>query len=139
MPGENTEKTEITEQPKAFKSYLRISVCSVISVFSVFSPSLDSIAETDHDSRRDQILPLPARRAARRRRNRKTERGNRQIQYLMSTADKAASLSAELCRARAKECLNLAQQVTSQSHSIMLGHIAETWYRIADSLRANDA
>jgi len=49
------------------------------------------------------------------------------------------SLSAEFCRDRAKECLSLAQQAKEQSHRIMLEHIAETWYRIADSLPANDA
>jgi hypothetical protein len=31
------------------------------------------------------------------------------------------------------------QQAMSRSHRIMLEHIAETWYRIADSLPANDA
>jgi hypothetical protein len=42
------------------------------------------------------------------------------------------SLSAKLCEDRAKECLSLAQQAKSRSHSIMLEHIAGTWYRIAD-------
>ena len=51
----------------------------------------------------------------------------------------ANSLNAHLCRAKAKECLYLAQQATVQSHRIMLEHIAETWYRIADSLPADDA
>jgi len=48
-------------------------------------------------------------------------------------------LTADLCQTKAKECLNLAQQTVSQPHRIMLEHIAETWYRIADSLPANDA
>jgi len=47
-------------------------------------------------------------------------------------------LTADLCRTKAKECLYLAQQTMTQSHRIMLEHIAETWYRIADSLPAND-
>jgi len=45
-----------------------------------------------------------------------------------------------LCRAKAKECLSLAEQpVSSQSQRIMLQHIAETWGRIADGFPANDA
>jgi len=47
------------------------------------------------------------------------------------------SLTAEFCGDRAKECFRLAQQAKAKSHSIMLEHIAETWYRIADSLPAN--
>ena len=56
----------------------------------------------------------------------------------MSSADKPA-LTIDLCEAKAKESLNLAQQAGSQSQRLMLEHIAETWYRIADSLPANDA
>ena len=52
---------------------------------------------------------------------------------------KSDQLTAELCEAKAKECLYLAQQAVSHSQRIMLEHIAETWYRIADSLPANDA
>ena len=48
-------------------------------------------------------------------------------------------LTTDLCRTKAVECLNLARQAVSNSHRIMLEHIAETWYRIADSLPANDA
>jgi hypothetical protein len=48
-------------------------------------------------------------------------------------------LTAELCEAKAKECLYLAQRAASQSQRIMLEHIAETWYRISDRLPANDA
>jgi hypothetical protein len=48
-------------------------------------------------------------------------------------------LTAELCEAKAKECLYLAQRTASQSQRIMLEHIAETWYRISDRLPANDA
>jgi hypothetical protein len=48
-------------------------------------------------------------------------------------------LTTDLCRTKAIECLNLAQQAASNSHRIMLKHIAETWYRIADGLPANDA
>jgi hypothetical protein len=48
-------------------------------------------------------------------------------------------LTADLCQTKAIECLELAQRATSQPHRIMLEHIAETWYRIADSLPANDA
>ena len=48
-------------------------------------------------------------------------------------------LTAELCEAKAKECLDLAQRTASQSQRIMLEHIAETWYRISDRLPANDA
>ena len=48
-------------------------------------------------------------------------------------------LTANLCEGKAKECLRLAQQPVSRSQRIMLEHVAETWYRIADSLPANDA
>ena len=47
--------------------------------------------------------------------------------------------TAALCRAKAKECLSLAEQPVSQSQRIMLQHIAETWGRIADGFPANDA
>jgi len=53
--------------------------------------------------------------------------------------EKPAHLTADFCRAKAKECVYLAQQPVSKSHRIMLEHIAETWYRMADSLPANDA
>jgi len=55
----------------------------------------------------------------------------------MSVTDK--SLTTDLCRAKAKDCLGLAQQASSQSNRIMLEHIAGTWLRIADNLPANDA
>jgi hypothetical protein len=61
----------------------------------------------------------------------------RQVGCLMTASNN--SLSAKFCRDRAKECLTWAQQAKSQSHRIMLEHIAETWYRIADSFLANDA
>jgi hypothetical protein len=48
-------------------------------------------------------------------------------------------LTTDLCRTKVIECLNLAQQAPSNSHRIMLKHIAETWHRIADGLPANDA
>jgi hypothetical protein len=48
-------------------------------------------------------------------------------------------LTADFCRAKAKECLSLAEQSVSQSQRIMLQHIAETWGRIADGFPANDA
>jgi len=48
-------------------------------------------------------------------------------------------LTADLCRIKASEALELAQQAASESHRIMLGHIAETWYRIADRMPANDS
>jgi hypothetical protein len=48
-------------------------------------------------------------------------------------------LTADLCQTKARECLVLAQHSMSDRHRIMLEHIAETWYRIADSLSANDA
>ena len=51
----------------------------------------------------------------------------------------SGQLTAELCDTKAKECLYLAQHAASQSQRIMLEHIAETWYRIADRLPANDA
>jgi hypothetical protein len=57
----------------------------------------------------------------------------------MSPTDKSGHLTADLCRAKAKECLYLAQQTVSRSQCIMLEHIAETWYRIADNVPANDA
>ena len=53
--------------------------------------------------------------------------------------DEPVHLSADLCRARAVECLHLAEQNVSGPHRIMLEHIAETWHRVADSLPANDA
>lgn len=70
-----------------------------------------------------------------------TEKADRESNTLYSglVAEKTALLTAELCRAKAAECLYLAEQAGSQSHRIMLGHIAETWHRIADSLPANDA
>jgi hypothetical protein len=52
---------------------------------------------------------------------------------------KSDHLTAELCRAKAKECLYLAEQAVSRSQRIMLEHIAETWHRIADAFPANDA
>jgi hypothetical protein len=55
------------------------------------------------------------------------------------SADEPGHLTADLCRAKAVECLHLAKQNVSGPHRIMLEHIAETWYRIADSLLANDA
>ena len=48
-------------------------------------------------------------------------------------------LTTDLCRAKANECLSLAEQMVSGPQRIMLQHIAETWHRIADSLPANDA
>jgi hypothetical protein len=58
----------------------------------------------------------------------------------MSSADTSSHLTASFCEARAKECLYLAQQQSvSRSQRIMLEHIAETWYRIAEKLHANDA
>ena len=57
----------------------------------------------------------------------------------MSAADKSGHLTADLCRAKAKDCLFLAQQVVPRSQRIMLEHIAETWHRIAEGLPANDA
>ena len=47
--------------------------------------------------------------------------------------------TADLCRAKAKECVNLAEQTVSRSQRIILEHIAETWQRIADGFPANDA
>jgi hypothetical protein len=46
--------------------------------------------------------------------------------------------TAALCRAKAKECLFLAERAVSQSQRIMLRHIAETW-GLADGFPANDA
>jgi hypothetical protein len=57
----------------------------------------------------------------------------------MSATEKSGHLTADLCRAKAKDCRDLEQQALSQSNRIMLEHIAETWLRIADSLPANDA
>jgi len=70
-----------------------------------------------------------------------TEKADRKSNTLYRglVAEKPAPLTADFCRAKAVECLYLAEQAASQSHRIMLGHIAETWYRIADSLPANDA
>jgi hypothetical protein len=48
-------------------------------------------------------------------------------------------LTADLCQTKARECLQLAQQAVSQPQRIMLEHIAETWYRIADKISANDS
>ena len=55
------------------------------------------------------------------------------------SADESDHLTADFCRAKAVECLHLAEQKVSGPHRIMLEHIAETWHRIADSLPANDA
>jgi hypothetical protein len=58
----------------------------------------------------------------------------------MCSADTSGHLTADLCEDRAKEGLSLAQQQTvSRSQRLMLEHIAQTWYRIANSLPANDA
>jgi len=57
----------------------------------------------------------------------------------MSLTENACQLTADLCRSKAKECLYMAHWAASQSHRIMLEHIAETWYSIANSLPANDA
>jgi len=57
----------------------------------------------------------------------------------MSATDKSGQLTADLCRAKAKDCVDLAQQASSESNRIMLEHIAETSLRITDSLSANDA
>ena len=57
----------------------------------------------------------------------------------MSVIEKSGHLTADLCRGKAKDCRDLAQQALAQSQRIMLEHIAETWLRIADSLPANDA
>ena len=51
----------------------------------------------------------------------------------------SGQLTADLCRAKAKECLCLAEQTVSRPQRIMLEHIAETWHRVADSFPANDA
>jgi hypothetical protein len=42
-------------------------------------------------------------------------------------------LNADLCRTRATECLELAEEAVSRPQRIMLQHIGETWYRIAGS------
>ena len=55
------------------------------------------------------------------------------------SADESDHLTADICRAKAVECLHLAEQKVSGPHRIMREHIAETWHRIADSLPANDA
>jgi hypothetical protein len=39
---------------------------------------------------------------------------------------KSGHLTADLCRAKAKECLYLAEQGVSRSQRIMIEHIAET-------------
>lgn len=52
---------------------------------------------------------------------------------------KSDHLTPDLCRAKAKECLSLAEQTVSRPQHIMLVHIAETWHRIANSVPANDA
>jgi hypothetical protein len=58
----------------------------------------------------------------------------------MSASDKSGDLTADVCRTKADDCLNLAQQAAvSRPQRIMLEHIAETWQRIADSLPANNA
>jgi len=51
----------------------------------------------------------------------------------------SGQLTVDLCEAKAKECLYLANQTASQSQRIMLEHIAETWHRISDDVPANDA
>jgi len=46
-------------------------------------------------------------------------------------------VTADLCQTKAREALKLAQQAASKPQQIMLEHIAETWYRIADRIPAN--
>jgi hypothetical protein len=48
-------------------------------------------------------------------------------------------ISSRIHRTKGDRVLKLAQQTMSNSHRITLERIAETWYRIADSLPANDA
>ncbi len=48
-------------------------------------------------------------------------------------------LTADLCHARAEECVQLAKHIVSGPQRIMLEHIAETCHRIADKCPANDA
>jgi hypothetical protein len=55
------------------------------------------------------------------------------------TASNSGQLTVELCRAKAIECLHLANGSVLRSQRIMLEHIAETWYRIADRSDGNDA
>jgi len=46
-------------------------------------------------------------------------------------------LSATECRAQASKCRALVQQAKSEPQRIMLGHIAETWERIAAETTEN--
>jgi hypothetical protein len=73
-----------------------------------------------------EVDPLPA-------------RCNVWVEHRYAMTEKPNVPTADLCQAKARECLYLAQNAGSKSHRIMLEHIAETWYRIADSLPANDA
>jgi hypothetical protein len=45
--------------------------------------------------------------------------------------DTKSGLTEEQCFNKANECRALAREARSESHRIMLGHIAETWERIA--------
>ena len=52
---------------------------------------------------------------------------------------KSGDLTADLCHAKAEECVQLAEQIVSGPQRIMLEHIPEIWHRIADNCQANDA
>jgi hypothetical protein len=46
-----------------------------------------------------------------------------------------SGLTEEQCFNKANECRALAREARIESHRIMLGHIAETWERIANSTK----
>jgi hypothetical protein len=46
-------------------------------------------------------------------------------------AEAAKRLTADQCREKAVECLEIAAVARDTSHKVMLEHMAETWERIA--------
>jgi hypothetical protein len=44
-------------------------------------------------------------------------------------------LSKEQCLAKAKECRDLIRLATPSEHRVMLGQIAETWERLAETAK----
>jgi len=52
--------------------------------------------------------------------------------------DTPSRLTAEEAQQKALECRNLSKRATKAEHRIMLGHIAETWERIAAEVKRYD-
>jgi hypothetical protein len=58
--------------------------------------------------------------------------------YLNMATDHTQHLDAEVCRAKAAECRDIAQRAKTASDRIMLLHMAETWERIAKTYEGDN-